>query len=185
MIGRQESETVHRHPSKFAVCSSHPFHHPPRAPIPNPDSLQRSVPFFSPNYITPSSSVHPTPTSLPVSLLPHPTLTTPRRQFRLLHTSISARYFPPFSSVKLSKRTEQTYLSCFFASISDLYEHLLRRLQRLCGMRIGAFEDRSEPGSPTTSTAASGLRDMADQGPSFDVVVIGCGGGPFETNLSA
>jgi hypothetical protein len=53
-------------------------------------------------------------------------------------------------------------------------------------MRVGAFEDRSEPGSPTTSTAGSGMvRDIVDQGPSFDMVVIGCGGGPFETNLSA
>jgi hypothetical protein len=53
-------------------------------------------------------------------------------------------------------------------------------------MRIGPFEDRSDPGSPSTSTAASGtIGEMLDQSPSFDMIVIGCGGGPFETNLSA
>ena len=53
-------------------------------------------------------------------------------------------------------------------------------------MRVGAFEDRSEVGPPSTSTGASGIvRDVVGQGPSFDMVVIGCGGGPFETNLSA
>lgn len=77
-------------------------------------------------------------------------------------------------------------MSHFFASVSDLYGYLLKRLQRFCRMRAGTFEGRFDPGSPSNSTAASGtIGEMVDQGPSFDMVVIGCGGGPFETNLSA
>lgn len=53
-------------------------------------------------------------------------------------------------------------------------------------MRVGSGGDRFDPGSPSTSTAASGtIGETVDHGPSFDMVVIGCGGGPFETNLSA
>lgn len=172
--------------TSLAAYISHPFHHPPRATHPVARTASRAACAFLLQVYNPLLLFGPLiPTPLPRIPTLVSTLPTPRRQFRLPRTPASPRYFPPFSPAKLSKRAEKTYLSCFFASISDLYEHLLKRLQRFCRMRVGGFEDRSEPASPTTSTAGSGARVMADQGPSFDMVVIGCGGGPFETNLSA
>jgi hypothetical protein len=148
----------------FAViisCTHPTTHHGP--PTLHPDTLKRTVCLSSlPVY-------NPLPLGLPHSYIP------------------PYRYQSPHSStVKLSKPTERTYLSSFFTAISNLYGHLLKRLRRLCRMRVGAFEDRLEPASPPTSTAASGTaREVVNRGPSFDMVVIGCGGGPFETNLSA
>ena len=143
------------------------------------------VPFFATEYITLSSSSD----SPSLRFTPPPDIPSHRYHPHAVHTNPPPPhdfFSPRFPSAKLSKRTEQTYLSFFFASISDLYGHLLKRLQRFCRMRVGTFEDRSEVGPPSTSTGASGMvRDVVGQGPSFDMVVIGCGGGPFETDLSA
>jgi len=174
----------------FAAYILHLIHHPPQVPHPFTWTVPRGASAFLLSQVhNPPLLGLPIPASLPrISTSSHPhryhlTPTIPAHS----RTPISARYLlPHFLSVKLSKETKRTYLSCFFASISNLYAHLLKRLQRLCRMRVGAFEDRSEHGPPPTSTAASGMvRDMVDRGPSFDMVVIGCGGGPFETNLSA
>jgi len=179
VIGYRESEAVR--PSRSVYLPLIPS--PPRVTHPFTRTASRGACAFLLQVYNPPlfAASHSNPPPLFHSHLhrPTPTISAPPRTN---HHPI----FPPPSSVKLSKQTKRTYLSCFFASISNLYGHLLERLQRFCRMRVGAFEDRSEPGSPTTSTAASGtVRDMPDQGPSFDVVVIGCGGGPFETNLSA
>ena len=145
------------------------------------------MPFFGPKYITLPSSIYPAsllPLSHPHHYNPHAGNFGYRTHTQQIPHNISSQ--PHFPFAKLSKGTERTYLPYFLVAISDLCAYLLKRLQRVCRMRVGAFEERDQRGSPSTSTAGSGTaRDMVDQGPSFDMVVIGCGGGPFETNLSA